>query len=208
MQAMQQSVREEAVSKHTRIFYDQAYAKIAGFAFLLGIISSYWFAGMARLYPSVSVGYFVLIGVSSIVAFGYYANLLKSDNKNNFASCGAWVLAYGNLVFRVANSIIAYRAGTMDLTSSAIVYIPTFLYGIAYVVFGVGQIQTKVLTGKSTLPLGTMSIVFGVATLIYFMVLRRLAPLALISNLIVHCLFLYMLYPRSPTTNKPMLKPD
>jgi hypothetical protein len=210
LQATQKSVREQTVSKHTRIFYNQAYAKIAGFAFLVGTISSYWFAGMARLYPSVSVGYFVLIAVSSIVAFGYYANLLKSDNKNNFASFGAWVLAYGNPVLRVANSIsiIAYGAGTMDLTSNAIFHILTSLYGIAYVVFGIGQIQTKVLTGKSTLSLGITSIVFGLTYLIHYLVLRRLAPLVLISNLAVYCLFLYMLYPRLPTTNKLTRKSD
>jgi hypothetical protein len=197
------SVLEETVSNNKNIFNNQVYAKIAGFALLVGTVSSAWFTRMVKLYPSVSVGYFLIIAISSIVAFGYYANLMKSENKNNFASWGAWVLAFGIPIYRVANTIIEYAAQNVDIGSNILFFIPTFIYGIAYVIFGVGQNNKKTLTGKSTIPLAVTSIVVGL-TYLSILGLR----LAILFNLVFYCLFIYLLYPRLPGKNKPTLKMD
>jgi hypothetical protein len=188
------------MSNYTGIIYNQFYAKLAGFALLVGTISGMWLVRIVNLYPSVSVGYFVLIGVSSIVAFGYYANLMKSENKKNLASWSTWVLAFVIPAYRITNTIIAYSTRNTDTASSIAFYIPTFLYGIAYVVFGVGQNHKKTVTGKSTIPLAITSIIIGL-TYLSILGLR----LALLFNLVFYCMFIYMLFPRLSAKNKPMV---
>jgi hypothetical protein len=151
----------------------------------------------------VYVGYSILVGLSSIVAFGYYANLLKSEGKGTFVFYSALVLSIVNPVIRLATSSIFQGTSGTELTNSAITYyVCMLLYGAAYIVFGIAQLHAKELTGKSTTPLGTMAIVFGIATLIHSMLVRRLAPLVFVSNVIVWGIFLYMLFPRTTKTTR------
>jgi hypothetical protein len=199
LQAAQESKPEKNMTGLDSIFFNRGYARIAGFIFVLGSFAGYGFYKITERYPGVYVGYSVLIGLSSIVAFGYYANLLKSERKGRLAFYSALVLSFVNPVIRLVSSSVLQDTSGAELTNKAIAYYACMLlYGAAYIVFGIAQLHTKELTGKSTKPLGTMSIIFGSATLIHNMLVRRLAPLVLVSNLIVWGIFLYMLFP--PTT--------
>jgi hypothetical protein len=183
------------------ILFNRGYARIAGFTFVLGSFAGYAFYKVTERYPGVYVGYSVLIGLSSIIAFGYYANLLKSEGKGRFAFYSALVLSFINPVIRLVSSSVLQDTSGTELTNKAIAYYACMLlYGAAYIVFGIAQLHAKELTGKSTKPLGTMSIIFGSATLIHNMLVRRLAPFVLVSNLIVWGIFLYMLFPRTTKT--------
>ena len=185
------------------IFFNRGYARIAGFTFVLGSLAGYGLYKQTESYPAVYIGYSVLVGLSSIVAFGYYANLLKSEGKGRFAFYSALGLSFVNPVIRLASSsILQSPDGTESINNAITYYACMLLYGAAYIVFGIAQLHAKELTGKSTKPFGAMSIVFGAATLIHSMIIRRWALLVFVSNLIVWGIFLYMLFPRTTKTTR------